>query len=78
MQRPAAAISVLLCVALSAGAAVVAMSAPDPAAPAGLPEALRVAADRSSAAISPLRLLIAVLPIAALVTRLLARRDLWR
>ena len=77
MQRPAP-IFILLYLALTGTAAFVAMFAPDPVAQERISEALRIIEERNSVAVSPVRLLIAILPVAALVARLIARRGTWR
>jgi len=77
MQRPAAAIPIVLSLALSSAAAFVALSAPDPM-PAGVSEALRVSADRDLVPISWIRMVIAALPMGALAGRLIAWGQSWR
>lgn len=77
MRRPPT-IFLLLYLALPAAAAFVALFAPDPVPQERISEALQAIEGRNRLAVSPVRLLVALLPVAALVTRLMARRGTWR
>ena len=77
-MRRSATIFLLLYLALPATAAFVALFAPDPVPQERISEALQAIEGRNPIAVSPVRLLVALLPVAALAARLMARRGTWR